>query len=331
MISELGAAFRRKGLRRPRTKSWVRLAASILYKRLRRRILLARALWAARHHNPARYPTRAQRPHGLPGRLFITLTSYPPRFPTLHLTLRSLIDQTVKPDGIILWIAHQDLERLPPEVRALTTRGLSIRTCDDIGSFKKLVCALEAYPEAFLVTADDDLYYPPHWLATLTDSFDPSQPSVLAHRAHRIKWQTKNSVAPYADWQKQVQDPASRAPSTDIVPTTGAGALFFPSCFSSEVTNRQLFQSLCPEADDLWFYWMTRRAGTSHRKVGENLPLITWPASQDESLFSRNGTGGNDRQIALLLTSLGRPDPSSKAPQSDSPASTKLRDHADDA
>ena len=62
----------------------------------------------------ARFPTVAHpRPHGLATELIVSLTSYPPRFAVLAKTLRSLIDQRVKPDRLVLWIAHDDTAQLP--------------------------------------------------------------------------------------------------------------------------------------------------------------------------------------------------------------------------
>ena len=47
----------------------------------------------------------------------MSLTSYPPRFGTLHLTLACLLDQSVKPDHLILWIAREDIKELPDDIR----------------------------------------------------------------------------------------------------------------------------------------------------------------------------------------------------------------------
>src|SRR5579864_6248399 len=101
---------------------------------------------------------RSGTPHGLPGTLVVSLTSYPPRFPTVALTLRCLLTQSIKPDHVILWIAHADEARLPPEVLALRALGLEIRSTEDLRSFKKIVPALRDFPDAFIVTADDDVY-----------------------------------------------------------------------------------------------------------------------------------------------------------------------------
>src|SRR5690554_4678603 len=87
-----------------------------------------RALVAIRWHLRQILPGRH---HGLPERVVVTLTSYPARYATLALTLKSLLTQSVRPDNVILWIAHDDAHSLPSSVTALRNDGLQIRYCDD--------------------------------------------------------------------------------------------------------------------------------------------------------------------------------------------------------
>jgi hypothetical protein len=247
------------------------------------------------------------RPHGRRERVFITLTSYPPRFPTLHLTLLTLLQQTVRPDGILLWIADRDMARLPRKVKGLSRQGVSICSCEDVRSYKKLVFALEAYPDSILVTADDDANYPRDWLETLLGGLDPHEPVVVCYRAHRIAFTAGGEIAPYKRWERDIQDERARRPSTDIVPTGVGGVAYPPGCLSKEATDRTSFMRLSPDADDLWFYWMARRAGTRHRKVGGKFPRLTWPGTQEQRLYNRNALIGNDRQVKALLRAFGFP------------------------
>lgn len=243
------------------------------------------------------------RPHGLPGELIVSLTSYPARFPTLHLTLRSLLRQTTRPDRLILWIAHDDINLLPRSVHKLTRQGLEIRACEDLRSYKKLIPAIEAFPDAFIVTADDDLYYGPHWLKTLVEVSD--RQTIVCHRAHRPVYDQQGRLRPYREWELSVHDEAARAPSTAIMPTSGAGVLYPPGSLHRTVTDRSLFEALCPDGDDLWFYWCARMAGTLCRKVGPRMRLIPWSGTQDSSLWNSNERGGNDRMIAALQARFG--------------------------
>ena len=274
----------------------IRRRAGVLRDAALGKLLSARAAW--RLGRP-----KKGRAHGLPGELIVSLTSYPARFGTLHLTLGCLVDQSVKPDRVILWIAHEDMSALPAAVRNLEARGLEIRACEDLRSFKKLVPALDAFPEAFVATADDDLYYPRSWLETLVSGTEKGV--IACHRAHRIKRTAGGRIAPYLEWEFDVQDAASRRRSSDILPTGAGGMLYPPHSLDPLVTDRSVFERLCPDGDDLWFYWCARMAGTLHRKVGGKMRLVMWPGTQSSSLWESNETGGNDRMIAALEEEFG--------------------------
>ena len=276
---------------------------AVRYARSRVRNVLG---WGARL--AARRRLKRPRPgrrHGLAGELIVSLTSYPARYDTLHLTLGCLLDQSLKADRTILWVAHDDIDELPPQVRELKRHGLEIRPCEDLRSFKKLIPAIHAFPDAFIVTADDDLYFPANWLETLVDGVEPGKPAVVCHRAHRRRQSADGRLAPYLEWEFDVQDERARQPSVDIMPTSGAGALYPPHSLHPQVRNRALFQRLCPDGDDLWFYWCARMAGTPIRKVGGRMMLITWAGSQDQSLWTDNRQGGNDRMIKALIDEYG--------------------------
>lgn len=242
--------------------------------------------------------------HPLDGQLIVSLTSYPPRFPTLHLTLQSLLDQTMRPDLIVLSIAHADEGFLTNATRALIGHGIELRTVEDVKSYKKLVFAIQEWPNAYIVTADDDNFYVPDWLEELARGFDRDAPSIVCHRAHRFP--NGADVAPYRSWEWDVQDDAARHPSGDLVPTGLGGIMYPPGSLHPDVTRSELYADLCPNADDLWFYWCARRAGTLYRKVGGKFPLLYWESTQDERLFNSNTTQ-NDAQIARLVERYGNP------------------------
>ena len=50
----------------------------------------------------------SKKKHQLPAPLIVSLTSYPVRFKTLPKTLKCLLNQSIIPDKIILWIAYED-------------------------------------------------------------------------------------------------------------------------------------------------------------------------------------------------------------------------------
>lgn len=249
---------------------------------------------------------RQERPHhGLPHRLVVSLTSHLPRFATLHLSLRCLLDQTVRPDAVILWLDEAAMAQLPQHVLSLRDAGLTIAAKPDIGSYGKIMPALEADPAAFIVTADDDAYYGPDWLAQLVGAVRDGETEVICHRAHRIELGSDRLPLPYDRWEVNLARPEV---SARVFPTGVGGVLFPPGIFHPDVLNQDLYSRLCPTADDLWLYWMALRQGATFRKIGGRQPVLLWPRSQRVSLHQFNIVQrGNDRQMANLIERFGFP------------------------
>lgn len=239
------------------------------------------------------------RSHELPGMLIVSLTSYPPRFSTLHLTLKSLLMQTIKPDTIILWIAYEDRDLIPKQLFNLCKYGLEIRYCDNLRSYKKIIPTLKLYPKAFIVTADDDLYYWKTWLSELVKEYVVNKHEVVCQRAHFILHQD-GKPKPYCEWDNETR---KQSPSKYIFPTSGGGVLYPPDVFYKDVTNEAYFITMCPTGDDIWLYFMALLNGAIFRKIGKNRRMYSWHGSQKVSLWEINGIGmQNDIQITNILS-----------------------------
>ncbi len=245
-------------------------------------------------------------PHGLKAPLIVSLTSYAPRFPTLLPTLHCLLMQDMKPDQVILWIDTRDSDKLPSEIRALTVSGLTIReTPTDIGPYKKIIPALKEFPKAFIVTADDDVYYSLDWLSSLVTSWSGDTKEIVCHRAHKICFCTEGLPLPYGQWQLEV--PGALV-ATDIFPTGVGGILYPPNAFAPQVLDEETFTTVCPKADDIWLFWMARRNGCVYRKTANNVVITVWPSSQAVSLVAENlFNSGNDTKIQNMITHFGWP------------------------
>lgn len=255
----------------------------------------------------AAFPKNRRRRHsGLPGELIISLTSYPPRFPTLAATLKSLLDQRLQADRVILWVSEDDMSELPPDVLELCHHGLTISPCTDIKSYKKLVPALRDFPDAFLVTADDDIYYPPNWLEILVGCVDVDRPEIIGTRAHVAVIDQDGSPLPYTRWIMETKATVVSDPGQALFLTGIGGVLYPPRCLHDDATRQDLFMHLCPRGDDIWFFAMSELAGTPRRRAATFVPLAPWPASQDVGLFHENVAGsGNDRQLRNVIDAYG--------------------------
>gem|GEM_PF-3504595 len=242
--------------------------------------------------------------HSLPQKLIVSLTSWHKRFNTLHMTLQCLLRQTVKADRIILWLAESERNLVPDNVLKLGAQGIDIRYCDDIKSYKKIIPTLIEEPNAFIVTADDDLSYNPDWLEKLITAWDGDYKSVVAHRAHKIRLDKDGMPIPYRqwDWNYFVSSDLSNL----IFPTSGAGVLYPPHCFHPDILKRDLFEKLSPNADDVWLFWMCRLTGVKFKLVDGEFKLIEWKGASENNLWHNNIlNNGNDSCIKKMVSHYG--------------------------
>ena len=272
-----------------------------LHRRKMRRLL------AQAERQVARFPTLAERkPHGLDAPLIVSLTSYPPRYAHLAKTLRSLLDQTVKPDRTILWIDQRDTAPLPSEVSQLCEHGLEIRTCPDWRSYSKLVPTLIEWPEAYALTVDDDVFYRSDLIEKMVSAARSNPKDVIATRLHLAPTHDDGHFTSYADWTMASHLETAPDARSHLFPTGVGGVLYPPGSLDPQVTDHELFQRLAPAGDDIWFFWMARLAGSQQRRTPEWFDLIEWPSSQDVALAADNLHGeGNDRQIKAMEAHFG--------------------------
>jgi len=236
--------------------------------------------------------------------LILSLTSYPGRMNTLHFTLHTLLNQSLKPDRVILWLAEEQFpdgkRSLPRKVLKLRKYGLEIRWWHDIKSYKKLIPTLSTFPDALIVTADDDFYYPPTWLESLYTAYLDQPEFIHCQRAHRIRTDPGGEISPYSEWEKIT---SNQHASFLTFPTSGGGVIYPPGCFHPDVLNEKLFISLAPTTDDIWFWACTTLKGKKNKLVRNftgQLPFID--GSQESGLWrTTNIMGQNDISLRNVL------------------------------
>lgn len=236
--------------------------------------------------------------------LVVSLTSYPERISTAHHTLNSLLRQSLRPDKLVLWLGEERFPNkeadLPAEVLCLREFGLTIGWCRDLRVYTKLLPALNRFPDALIVTADDDTYYPRKWLEALCYAHRSEPQHIYCHRAHRIRLDADGNVLPYRSWDWCV---APKEASCLNFLTGEGGVLYFPGCFHEDVANKELYSQLTPNNDDIWYWSMAVLHGTKVKVVQKNRQqMLTFDSTQHVSLYSSNRRAdGNDAQMANVL------------------------------
>ena len=191
-------------------------------------------------------------------RIIVSLTTFPERIGDVHYAIYSLLNQTLKPDEVILWLAEEQFpdreEDLSQEVLDLVNHGVTIKYTKDLKSYKKIIPALSEYPEDILVTADDDIFYPPTWLEQLYETYLKNPYTICAHRVHKVALDKRNKILPFAKWCDLIDDE-----SCSILnhPTTGGGILYPPHSLYKDVTRIDLIEALSPTCDESWLWAMS--------------------------------------------------------------------------
>lgn len=248
--------------------------------------------------------------------LVISLTTIPERIGKVHLCIESLLRQDIKPDHLILWLSESedpnrpkiDRASLPLSLVRLQCRGLDIRWYRDIRSFRKIVPTLREYPDALIVTADDDIFYPRRWLRGLYEAYRREPQYVHCHRAHLIKYDSSGSVLPYLQWN--LLAPGYQGPSMDLFPTSGGGVLYAPAHLHPDTLKEEIFLELCPKADDVWLKAMSQLMDVQCKKVARDcFKIIAIRIPGNVTLYSENVTiDGNDPQIEAIRKRYGIPE-----------------------
>lgn len=234
--------------------------------------------------------------------VIVSLTSYGERVADVAVAIESIGRGSVRPTRLMLWIDDDDiLADLPLSLRQQQLRGLEILPTPDYGPHKKYfpyVVSISNH-QLPLVTADDDVIYPRHWLRKLTTAFEQRPDAITCYRANIVQLEP-DRVAPYSSW------PRCRTTDASCLHfATGVSGVMYPPTMLDELARRgTAFETTAPRADDVWLHWVALQTNRPVRQVSsspQHFPFI--PGSQTGALTHENvGASGNDDQIAALYT-----------------------------
>lgn len=216
----------------------------------------------------------------------VSLTSFGRRIRTVWKTIEAIGAGTVRPHRVILWLDDAAaLADLPAPLERLRARGLEIRACCDYGPHKKYFPyvneILPDEPERTLVTADDDVFYPPQWLAELLAAHRPGE--VTTFRA-RIR-----TDAPYRQWSTCT----TTEPSERVFATGVSGVAYPPTLLETLRMRGDAFAEVCPLADDFWLHYAAVASGVPIRQVRDRAVLWWTPLTAGRGLWDGEGTAND--------------------------------------
>jgi hypothetical protein len=237
--------------------------------------------------------------------LVVSITSIPERIELFLGALGWLAEQTAQPRAAVIWLGEEGF----PEARRRAAARFplptwaEVRYRPDLGPQTKLLYALREFPDLPIVTADDDVIYPPDWLEGLDAAYRAAPAHIHCYRAHAIRLSAEGALAPYSEWDWT--SPGVRGPSHLLYPTGTCGTLYPPGSLDERVFDLSAMLRLCPSNDDTWFKAMALLRGTMAQKVGPDsraFPHI--PGSETRMLWTVN-EGRNDTQLAAVCEHYG--------------------------
>jgi len=247
--------------------------------------------------------------NNLENEIIVSFTSFNARINDVYLTVESIFQQSLKADKVILWLSTENFPNkeldLPEILKKQSLRGLDICFVDeDIGAYKKIYYALKKYPNSLILTIDDDILYPLDMIDQLYRAYRVEPTIIHCHRAHRITFDDSGRLLPYLSWVKSVS--ADQA-GLDVFPTGIGGVLYFSGCFDDEVLNKDAFQRMAPNADDIWLKAMSLKKGVCCKPIEDpkhwKSKFLMIEGSQNDSLASLNKskTSGNDAKLKAVF------------------------------
>lgn len=236
--------------------------------------------------------------------IIVSLTTYGRRINDVCFTIESLMQQTMKANRIVLWLDDSfENKKLPNSLERQIDRGLEVRYTKDIKSYKKLIPALKEFPNDTIITVDDDVIYDFDFLEKFIKAHLEDSESIYAGRIHSMVLDGNGVLMPYMKWDWNRTSIPHRHFMTGV-----GGVLYPPHSLYKDVTREDIFMSLSPTADDVWFTAMAKLKGTDIKKIITRNPqgedYISNDAVQDMALCNINvgGDGHNDSQIQAVFS-----------------------------
>lgn len=249
----------------------------------------------------------ARMPHS--PRIIVSLTTYPARIGLVYQTINTLLNQRLKPDKIVLWLAESQFPNkeadLPESLLTQKKFGLEIDWCEDLWSYKKLIPALRKYPEDIIITVDDDLFYPLEMIQELVDSYEKDPTCVHTQSAMKMEFDGDGNPTRYRSW-RYVNEKGAKSFSFLIL--GGTGTLYPPHVLDENVFDDKTYMKITPTTDDIWFWAMAAKAG--HKVCVSHGGLScanNYNANNDFALWNLNQSdgNGNDDQLRSVISRFG--------------------------
>lgn len=202
--------------------------------------------------------------------LTCTLTTFPARINSVQYTIKSLFNQSVKPDRIVLWLASSEFEHVefPESIKALQKRGLEIRYCDNLYGHKRYYKMIDEQEEnELMIMFDDDIIFPYFLIERLYEKWKRFPNCIVCERGQLYTTQERDILNP-GRWPVTSRIGLER-PSFRILASPGGGCLVPPHALYKDANVPEIIRKYALKTGDIWLMFMAVQNDTkiirSHR------------------------------------------------------------------
>lgn len=230
-------------------------------------------------------------------KIVVSLTSFGRRLDTVHIVIKSIMNQILKADAIVLYIAKEDsLKRIQQEEELIRAGLRIVRNVRDLKPHKKYFYAMREFTQCLIVTIDDDAIYDDRLLRDLYEKHIEYPEAVICRRGHRMT-KKDGRVACYDMWEGCVQ---SVVPEKGIC-ATGVGGILYPcGAYREKFLDEKGIRETALFGDDLWLNVVELMEGIAVYAIGE-IPAKVIEGTQEEALYMKNAENKrNDEYLNSL-------------------------------
>ena len=230
--------------------------------------------------------------------VIVSLTSFPARIDKVHIVIKTLLNQTIRPRKVILWLAEDEFPNrdkdLPSKLLALKNFGLTVSYCENLYSHKKYYGTIRDYPECDIITVDDDVLYPENMIENLIKGRDNHPGCICANLCNLFRLDDNEDVYSYDKWD-YIYDTSYE--SIAIFPIGMGGVLYPKGSLNKEVLNKKTMMETAKTVDDLWLRAMGI-LNKSKAVVCNDLkrPYYILLGTKKNALYHRNVEGNGSKQ-----------------------------------
>lgn len=196
-------------------------------------------------------------------KVIISLTTIPTRIDKVWLATESLLRQQKKPDKVILWLGEDEFKniKVPEILERQKKRGLEIRYCPDLKSYKKFYYAMTEFPDDYILTVDDDCIYSEKMVEEMVSLSRKYPHTIVCNRSHKIR-ADKGGLLPYLRWTPfENRRDRKEEPAFENF-FTGCGGTLIPAwLLDQEIFRSNIFMKIAPTADDVWLNFNAWKSG----------------------------------------------------------------------